>query len=327
MNKKIGLIALCGIILLTTGCGKVSKLKNGQELVASLDGKNITTEDLYKELKKQGGASVLVNIVDDFIANKEIKTDETTKEYAAAQLEQMKAQYEQAGQDFSTALTNAGYKNEAAFKEVLILDYKKQQVVKNFLKSELNDDEIEKYYKEEIDGAMTARHILITPDVKDDASDEDKKKAEDAAKKKVEEFIETLNNSKDKEKTFKELAEKHSDDTGTAKNGGLFSDFEKSEVVTEFWNASIKLKDGEYTKEPVKSDYGYHVILRVSQKAKPKLKDVLDDIKDTLVSNKLANDTNLSSKTWDRIRREKYKLKIEDSELNNTYKTTINNIK
>lgn len=327
MNKKIGIIALCGIVLLTAGCGKVSKLKNGQELVASLDGKNITTEDLYKELKKQGGASVLVNMIDEFIANKEVKTDETTKEYANSQLEQMKAQYEQAGQDFTAALTNAGYKDEAAFKEVLILDYKKQQVVKNFLKDELKDDEIKKYYDEEIDGAMTARHILIAPDVKDDASDEDKKKAEENAKKKAEELIEKLNDSKDKEKTFKELAEKNSADTGTAKNGGLFSDFEKADVVTEFWDASAKLKDGEYTKEPVKSDYGYHIILRVSQKAKPKLKDVKDDIKDTLVSNKLSNDTNLSSKTWDRIRKEKYKLKIEDSGLSSTYQTTIDNIK
>ncbi|MCI8445680.1 MAG: hypothetical protein HFG15_04495 [Bacilli bacterium] len=326
-NKKLGLIALVAVVLLTAGCGKVSKLKNGEELVASINGKKITTEDLYKELKKQGGSSVLINLIDEYIANKEVKTDDTTKEYANAQLEQMKTQYTQAGQDFNAALINAGYKNEAAFKDVLILDYKKQQVVKKFLEKELKDEEIDKYYKDEIFGAMTARHILIKPDVKDDASDEDKEKAEEAAKKKAEELIKKLEDSKDVEKTFKELAEKNSDDEATAKEGGLFSDFEKSEVVTEFWDASAKLKDGKYTKEPVKSDYGYHIIYRVSQKSKPKLKDVKDEIKETLVSNKLTNDANLSSKTWDRIRREKYKLKIEDSELNDSYKSIVDNIK
>lgn len=327
LKKKIALFGLCAVVLLTAGCGKVAKLKNGEEVVASIDGKTITVEQLYKELKKQGGSSVLVNEIDSFIANKEIKTDETTKQYAESQLEQMKAQYEQSNQDFKAALTNAGYKSEDAFKEVLILDYKKQKVVENFLKAELSDDEINKYYEDEIFGAITARHILIKADVADDASDDEKKTAEEKAKKEAEELIKQLNDSKDVEKTFKELAKKNSDDEGTAKNGGLFSDFKKEDVVTEFWESSAKLKDGEYTATPVKSDYGYHIILRVSQKAKSKLKDVKDDIKDTLVTNKLSNDTNLSSKTWDRVRKEKYKLKIEDSELNSSYQTTIDNLK
>lgn len=324
MKKKLYGLSLAALVLLTTGCGgQVAKLKNGQEVVASINGKKITTEDLYDELKSQGGTSVLVNMIDEFIANKEIKTDDTTKEYANSQLEQIKQQYTASGQDFSAALKSNGYKDEAAFKEVLVLDYKKQQVVKNFLKEDLTEDEINEYYEKEVFGAMTARHILISPDVKDDATDEEKEKAEKEAKKKAEELIEKLNKGED----FKKLAEKYSDDEGTKKNGGLFSDFKKSDVVSEFWDGTSKLKDNEYTKKPVKSDYGYHIILRVSQKSKPKLKDVKDEIKETLVSNKLSNDSNLSSKTWDRIRKEKYKLKIEDSKLNSDYKSVINNIK
>lgn len=327
MKKKIALIGLCSLVLLSTGCGKVAKLKNGEELVASIDGKKITANDLYQELKKQGGTSVLVNEIDKFIANKEIKTDETVKEYANSQLEQIKLQYEQAGQDFSATLKNAGYQSESEFKDVLMLDYKKQQVVKNFLKEDLTEDEIKKYYDDEIFGAATVRHILITPDVKDDASDEDKEKAEEKAKKEAEDIIKKLEESDDVEKTFKELAKEKSDDEGTKENGGLFSDFKKEEVVKEFWDASYALKDGEYSKEPVKSDYGYHVILKVSQKKKPSLKDSKNEIKDTLVSNKLSNDQNLSSKTWDRIRKEKYKLKIEDSALNSSYEDVVNSIK
>lgn len=324
MKKKLYGLSLAILVFLTTGCGgQVAKLENGQEVVASINGKKITTEDLYDELKSQGGTSVLVNMIDEFIANKEIKTDATTKEYANSQLEQIKQQYTASGQDFSAALKSNGYKNEEAFKEVLVLDYKKQQVVKNFLEEDLTEDEINDYYEKEVFGAMTARHILISPDVKDDATEEEKEKAEKEAKKKAEEIIEKLNKGED----FKKLAEKYSDDEGTKKNGGLFSDFKKSDVVSEFWDGTSKLKDNEYTKKPVKSDYGYHIILRVSQKSKPKLKDVKEEIKETLVSNKLSNDSNLSSKTWDRIRKEKYKLKIEDSKLNNDYKSVIDNIK
>lgn len=327
MKKKIAILSLCSLVLLSTGCGKVAKLKNGQEVVASVEGKQITAEDLYNELKKQGGSSVLINQIDAYIADKEIKTDDTVKEYAASQLEQIKAQYEQSGQDFAAILKNAGYESENDFKEVLMLDYKKEQVAKNFLKDELTDKEIQEYYDEEIFGAATVRHILITPDVSDDASDDDKKKAEEKAKKEAEDIIKELEKSDDVEKTFKELAKEKSDDTATASNGGLFSDFKKDEVVSNFWDASYKLKDGEYSKEPVKSDYGYHVILKISQKEKPSLKDSKTEIKDTLVSNKLSNDTNLFDKTWDRIRKEKYKLKIEDSQLNKSYENVISSIK
>ena len=109
---------------------------------------------------------------------------------------------------------------------------------------------------------MTVRHILIKPDTDTDASDEDQEKAEEKAKKEAENIIKKL----DKGEKFEDLAKKYSDDEGTKEDGGLLENFSKDSVVTEFWDASYKLKDGEYTKEPVKSEYGYHVILRVSQK-------------------------------------------------------------
>ena len=45
MKKKL-LVVLGACLLTVTGCGKVPKLENGQEVVASIDGFNLTAEDL-----------------------------------------------------------------------------------------------------------------------------------------------------------------------------------------------------------------------------------------------------------------------------------------
>ncbi len=59
---------------------------------------------------------------------------------------------------------------------------------------------------------------------------------------------------------FEDLAKKSSKDTGSAENGGDL-DFAKPEsYVPEFSSALQKLKKGELTEVPVKSQFGYHVI-------------------------------------------------------------------
>jgi peptidyl-prolyl cis-trans isomerase C len=59
---------------------------------------------------------------------------------------------------------------------------------------------------------------------------------------------------------FEDLAKAKSKDTGSAENGGDL-DFAKPEsYVPEFGGALTKLKKGEMTEEPVKSQFGYHII-------------------------------------------------------------------
>jgi peptidyl-prolyl cis-trans isomerase C len=59
---------------------------------------------------------------------------------------------------------------------------------------------------------------------------------------------------------FEDLAKKNSKDTGSAENGGDL-DFAKAEsYVPEFGSALTKLKKGELTEVPVKSQFGYHII-------------------------------------------------------------------
>jgi peptidyl-prolyl cis-trans isomerase C len=59
---------------------------------------------------------------------------------------------------------------------------------------------------------------------------------------------------------FEELAKKHSKDPGSAENGGDL-DFAKPDAyVPEFGQAMSKLKKGEVTAAPVKTQFGWHII-------------------------------------------------------------------
>lgn len=58
---------------------------------------------------------------------------------------------------------------------------------------------------------------------------------------------------------FAELARENSTDP-TAENGGDLGYFAKSEVVPEFANAAFDLEQGEFTTEPVQTEFGYHII-------------------------------------------------------------------
>ena len=316
-KKKIFALLLVSTMMLT-GCGKIATLKNGEEVVAKLNGKSITAEQLYDELKSQGGASVLTNMIDEYIVNKEVKTDDDAKSYADSQLNSYKQSYKSYGQDFSAALKSAGYSGEDDFKDALITEYKKQVVTENYVKDELTDSEIEKYYDDNIFGDIEARHILISPNTKDDMSDEEKEEAEKKAKKEAENIIKKL----DKGEKFADLAKEYSDDEGTASKGGKLT-VTYGSVVDEFWEGCTELKDGEYSKEPVKSEYGYHIIYRIKQKEKPSLDKVKDDVIDDLTQEKISSDTTLQTKALVALRK-KYDLDIADDELKKSYDDSVN---
>ncbi len=84
-----------------------------------------------------------------------------------------------------------------------------------------------------------ARHILVK------------------TKAKAEDIIKQLN----KGANFADLAKKYSTDKGTAKQGGELGWFKPKQMVPKFSAAVEKLKPGEYTKTPVQSKFGWHVIL------------------------------------------------------------------
>lgn len=325
LKANITSILLCIVSLLLLGniilvvMGHNVELKEGKEVVASIDGKKFTAEDLFTNLKKDYGTNTVINMIDDFIANKEIKDDESSRKYAKAQVEAMKQQYEAYGYDFNDVLAQYGYNNEDELVDVYESSYKKEEVVKKYLKeNKVTDDEIQKYYDEEIYGNYNVKHILIKSSATSDMSAEEKTNAENAAKAKAEEVIKKLNEGAD----WSTLVKEYSEDTGSVDSDGLIENFTKGDMVDEFFNASIALNDNEYTKEPVKSTYGYHVILKISSTEKPSLEDKKADIMDSLVENYLSNDEKLYNTTWAEIRKS-YNLKINDSKIEKGYNAII----
>lgn len=82
---------------------------------------------------------------------------------------------------------------------------------------------------------------------------------------------------------FATLAQKDSIDPG-AKNGGELGWFAQTEMVPAFASAAFALKPGEYTKTPVQTQFGWHVILCEGKRTAPtpKLADVQSQIKQQL---------------------------------------------
>src|SRR5262249_25229789 len=65
---------------------------------------------------------------------------------------------------------------------------------------------------------------------------------------------------------FAELAKKNSDDEASAKNGGDLDYFGRGRMVPEFDQAVFAMQAGEIS-DPIKTQYGYHVIKLVDKKA------------------------------------------------------------
>jgi peptidyl-prolyl cis-trans isomerase C len=89
---------------------------------------------------------------------------------------------------------------------------------------------------------------------------------------------------------FEEIAKKQSKDPGSGANGGDLDWANAASYVPEFSGALIKLKKGQTTEAPVKSQFGWHVIRLddVRDAQLPKLEEVKPQIAQQLQQQKLA---------------------------------------
>ena len=315
-NKKLILCisSLAAITFLTTGC-KDAKVKDGQEVAVSVKGTKITATEYYNQIKTNN-ISKLIDMIDHGLFDEKYKTDAEEDKSVETQIEQLKSNYGSDESTFNNILTQYfGVNNEEELEKMLRLEYKRNLAVEDYIKDSIKDDEIQKYYDENIFGDIKASHILIKTTVSSDATTEEKEKAEEEALKKAKEIIKKL----DKGEDFAKLAKKYSDDTSNASNGGDLGFFSTDAMVEELSNAAKTLKKNEYTKEPVKTEYGYHIILKTGEKSKPKLKEVKSEIKEKITEQRLSNDSTLYYQTLMDIR-EDNNIKWNDSKLKKQYK-------
>jgi len=89
---------------------------------------------------------------------------------------------------------------------------------------------------------------------------------------------------------FEELAKKQSKDPGSGANGGDLDWANASSYVPEFSQALVKLNKGQLTQQPVKTQFGWHVIRLddVREAQLPKLDEVKPQIQQALQQQKLA---------------------------------------
>ncbi len=317
MNKKIVLM-LCFGLLVVTGCGKVPQLKNGEEVFLQVNGKNVSANDVYEELKESYAKDQILEIMDKIILEEKYEEDDELKEYVDSQIDYYIQSYGEEG--FKQALASSNL-TEDDLRQTIALDYRRNIAVEDYVKDTITDDEINKYYESSVRGDIKASHILIKPETTDDMSESEKATAEEAALNKAKDVISRLNNGE----KFEDLAKELSADEGSAKDGGDLGYFTKGTMVDEFENAVVALENGKYTTEPVKSTYGYHIILKVDQKDKPKLKEVKDEVIDTLVNEKLNNDSTLRYKALYEIRKEAG-LEIHDDSVKKQYESYMDNL-
>ncbi len=147
-----------------------------------------------------------------------------------------------------------------------------QADLQNFLKTNpVTDAELKAEYDSKVGGANAteykASHILV--------------KTEDEAKKLIAQL--------DKGGKFADLANKNSLDAKESQNGGDLGWFAAGQMVEPFSEAVAKLEKGKYSKEPVKTQFGYHIILREDSRAQtpPPFDSIKEQLKPLLERKKV----------------------------------------
>ncbi|PFJ05344.1 peptidylprolyl isomerase [Bacillus cereus] len=247
---------------------------SSDKIVTSKAG-DITKEEFYNQMKLQAGKQILNNMVMEKILVKNYKVDEkeVDKKY-----DELKKQY---GDQFNTLLKQQGLKEETLKNSV-----RAQLAQEKAIEKTITDKELKENYKPEI----KASHILV----KDEAT----------AKKVKEELGQG--------KSFEELAKQYSEDTSSKDKGGDLGYFTAGKMVKEFEDAAYKLKKDEVS-DPVKTQFGYHIIKVTDIKEQKPFDEVKGDIKKELVEKK-AQDADFMNNLMKKEMK-KADVKVEDKDL------------
>lgn len=302
----LGGILVTVLVVVIIWPDRIATLKDGTQPVATIDGMTLTADELYEDMKDIYSVSSLLDKLDTkILTDKYPDTDEMDDE-VTSQAENYYKAYEQyykmSKEDF---LKQNGFNTEKKFLEYLKLNNRRTKYVKEYTENEVTDKEIDKYYEDEVYGDINTKHMLVKVD--SSASDDDKKEAENLAK----EIISKL----DEGKTFDEVKEEYKDKITYEELG--YKSYNAA-LEEAYKNEMKNLKDGEYSKEPIKTSYGYHIVYRIDQKEKPALEDIKDQIKEEIADEKISNDKNLYYVVLDKMR-ENANLKFEDTVLKDKY--------
>ena len=305
--KKIIALTLSSLLCISAvGC---SSKKNNNDIVATVNGNNITVKQfestlaLYKEsLEAMYGSTIwdteveagvkykdkFKDIMLDQMIDIEAVCEQARKDKLAPSEEEVDKAFEElkknidADEEYKKKLEGLGiddtYLRSQQEQDLTIQKYKE-----NFDKNlKISDEEMKKYYEEHkadyYKDEVKASHILIS--TVDDNGKELSEAKKKEAKKKAEEVLKKAKSGEE----FSELAKEYSDDSSASKGGDL-GYFTQDEMVSAFSKAAFSLKTGEIYNKVVETSSGYHIIKKTGEKDQD-FDDVKDDLIKTLESTK-----------------------------------------
>lgn len=101
---------------------------------------------------------------------------------------------------------------------------------------------------------VTVGHIVKMPEVS--------KEQKDAVRNRLNEIREQIING---EVSFAEMARKHSEDPGSAANGGELGFWKRGELAPEYEATSLKMRPGDISR-PVETQFGFHIIQLIERR-------------------------------------------------------------
>lgn len=291
-KKLLAIIAGIAVMMPLVACGN--------KAVATTSGGKITQDEYYSSMKSTSqGKAVLQQMILDKVLQKqygkEVSKADVNKEYNS-----YKSQY---GSSFSAVLEQQGL-TEKSFKDQIKSRLLLQAAVRHY--STFSNSAINKQWKKYEPKVQTAE-ILVGSE--DDAND----------------IINQLDSaSGNKYKKFKKLAKSKSTDTSNKSTGGIVPAFDNTStsVDSAYKKAAFKLKTGEYTKEPVKTDNGYQVIYMVKHPAKGAKSAHIADLKTQIVEQNMNNQS-FMEKVISKVLK-KGNVSIKDKDLQNILSQYLN---
>ena len=306
-KKEVWISGVIGLILgaaIVVGLYFVGIPKFGNETIATVKGGSIKKDELYSEMKKAYSVNYALDLVDKAILKNKYKLTDDQKKEVEEQADYYLTTYQTYyGYTEEQFLSENGFSTKDEFVEYLTLNYKRDLYYIDYLKTKIEQDKIQAYYDENVYGDIDTKHILVS--ITDDVTDEQ-------AKATAKEIIAKL----DSGKSFDEVAEEYKDKVTYEDLG--YNGFNSS-LVSEYVEASKALENGTYSKEPVKTDFGYHVIYKVDQKDKPSLEEATNSIVKILGKNLESEDSYIRYKALIKLR-EDNKLEFKDSKYKEEYK-------
>ena len=141
-----------------------------------------------------------------------------------------------------------------------VADYRAQQAEEYLLDSAFIEAEAHKVYDSTVEsigpeGLFQASHILVR------LSQQATKAEQMRAKHRIDSLYHVLKNGAD----FVTVASLHSEDPGSARNGGMLPWLHKGQLLEEFEVVALSMQPGEMS-EPVLSPVGYHIIYMNNRK-------------------------------------------------------------